>query len=133
MVHLILSPSWARFPETDSASSTAALKVWSGGSAQSSSSRTLAEVYAASITAVGVGSDNLSGTWTCPLQAANILETVSYGDGPAGALLALSLQLHTVRLAAWSTLQLHLSVFAPRRLWQSRRLPCPSARHTALV
>lgn len=74
-----------RFPNAISGSSTATMEVWNGGSAQSASTRTLAEVYAANITVVGTGGiDNISGTWTCDLQAANIIETVSYGDGPAG-------------------------------------------------
>ena len=80
-------PVLPRFPDAISGRGTASLKIYNGGSAQSASSRTLAEVYAANITIVGkTGIDNISGTWTCDLQAANIRETVSYGDGPAGRL-----------------------------------------------
>lgn len=85
---LKLLPVLPRFPAAISGSGSASLQVWSGGSAQSASSRTLAEIYAENITVVGVAlstnPENITGTWTCDLQAANILETVVYGDGPAG-------------------------------------------------
>lgn len=75
-----------RFPNAVSGSSTANVEVWSGGTAPSAGSRTLAEVYAASIKVVAVGhatnNDNLSGTWTADLQAANLIETIVFGDGP---------------------------------------------------
>ncbi len=74
-----------RFPDAIPGSTSASLQVYSGGSVPGVSSRTLAEVYAANITVVGTGGlDNISGNWTCNLQAANILETVVYGDGQAG-------------------------------------------------
>lgn len=78
----------ARFPNSIAGSGTANLEVWSGGSAPSASNRTLSEVYAANIYVEAIGhassNDNFSGTWTADLQAANLLETIVYGDGPAG-------------------------------------------------
>lgn len=74
-----------RFPDAVSGSGSASLKVYNGGSAQSASARTLAEVYAASIKVkFNTGLDNASGDYVADIQAANIVETLDYGDGPAG-------------------------------------------------
>lgn len=74
-----------RFPDAISGSSTADLKVVQGGTAPSASSRTVSEVYAASIEMAGLtGLDNITGDWIAALQSANIAETVVIGDGPAG-------------------------------------------------
>lgn len=78
----------ARFPDAIAGSGTASLKVYSGGSAPSASSRTLSEAYSENIFVEAVGhatsNDNLSGTWTADLQSANLVETIVIGDGPAG-------------------------------------------------
>lgn len=85
---LKILPVLCRFPSSINAAATANVEVWSGGSAQSASGLTLSDLYAENFKVVAVGyatsNDNLSGTWTCDLQASSILETVVYGDGPAG-------------------------------------------------
>lgn len=73
------------FPDAISSGSTANLKVYSGGSAPSASSRTLTEVYSQNIKVLGnSGLDNISGDWVADLQSANVIETVVVGDGLAG-------------------------------------------------
>ena len=74
-----------RFTTAVTTSTTQALKCYSPSYSPGSSSRTLAELYAANLSLVGIGWDStLSGTWTCLIASANVIKTVVWGDGPAG-------------------------------------------------
>lgn len=78
-------PGLARFPDQITGLAQASLRVFAGGSAPVASSRTLAELYALNISVLGNGGlDNISGDWTCALQAANVISVTVIADGPAG-------------------------------------------------
>lgn len=78
-------PGLARFPDQITGLAQASLRVFAGGSAPVPSSRTLAEIYALNISVLGNGGlDNISGDWTCALQAANVISVTVVADGPAG-------------------------------------------------